>query len=347
LAHFSFFLIRLKLSIDKLILIIYTIGFDVMKKYAIIDGHTDVLYALPQQMRKFYQESERGHVDLPRIKKGNVSVMFFAIYPGVNQYYILKGARELLELVQEPKNELMIIKKASDVDTAEKENKIGVIFHIEGVGGFDTEFHILNLLYRLGLRSFGITWSDTNIFGSGSSFMPGAPEDTRGITGEGKELIHEANKLGVIVDVSHLSDKSFWDVLEVTKKPIIASHSCCRAISPHVRNLTNEMLKALADNGGVMGINFANAFLREDCGREADTPYTKIIDHIDHVVKVVGPDHVGFGSDFDGTGVPDEVKDVTGFNKLVKELESRKYSEEDINKICHENFQRIFKKVWK
>ena len=318
-----------------------------MKKYAIIDGHTDVLYSLPMQQRKFHQESEKGHVDLPRIRKSNVSAMFFAIFPGINQYFVLKGARNLVDLVEEPKNELMFIKKFSDLEKAEKENKVGVIFHIEGVGGFDTEFHILNLLYHLGLRSFGITWSDSNIFGSGSSFMPGAPIDTRGITAEGRELILEANKLGVIVDVSHLSDKSFWDVLEVTKKPIIASHSCCRAISPHVRNLTDEMLKALADNGGVIGINFANAFLREDCGREADTPYTKIIDHIDHVAKLVGPDHVGFGSDFDGTGVPDEVKDVTGFNKLVKELERRKYSEEDINKICHGNFKRIFEKVWK
>jgi membrane dipeptidase len=318
-----------------------------MKKYSIIDGHTDVLYALPQQMRKFHQESERGHVDLPRIRKGNVAAMFFAIYPGTNQYYILKGARDLLELVEEPKNELMLIKKASDMAKAEKDNKIGVIFHIEGVGGFDAEFHILNLLYRLGLRSFGITWSNINRFGSGSSFVPGAPIDTRGLTAEGKELVLEANKLGVIVDVSHLSDKSFWDVLEVTKKPIIASHSCCRAISPHVRNLTDEMLKALADNGGVMGINFANAFLREDCDRGPDTPYTKIIDHIEHVVKVVGVDLGGRRIIKKGTGVPDEVKDVTGFNKLVKELEKRKYSEEDINKICHGNFQRIFKKVWK
>ncbi len=318
-----------------------------MKKFTIIDGHTDVLYSLPQQMRKFNQESERGHVDLPRLKRSNVRAMFFAIYPGVNQYYILKGARNLIDLVEEPKNELMFIKKASDLEKAEKEKKIGVIFHIEGIGGFDTEFHMLNLFYHLGLRSFGITWSDSNIFGTGSSFVPGAPEDTRGITAEGKELIKEANKLGVIVDVSHLSDKSFWDVLEVTNKPIIASHSCCRAISPHARNLTDDMLKALADNGGVMGINFSNAFLREDCARETDTPYTKVIDHIDHVVNLVGPDHVGFGSDFDGTGIPDEIKDVTGFNKLVKELEKRKYSEEEINKICHGNFQRIFKKVWK
>ncbi|NPD90743.1 MAG: membrane dipeptidase, partial [Asgard group archaeon] len=196
------------------------IGYDDMKKYAIIDGHTDVLYSLPIQQRKFHQESETGHVDLPRIRKGNVSAMFFAIFPGINQYYVLKGARNLLDLVKEPKNELMFIKESSDLEKAEKENKVGVIFHIEGIGGFDTEFHLLNLLYHLGLRSFGITWADSNIFGSGSLFAPGAPTDTRGITAEGRELILEANKLGVIVDVSHLSDKSFWDVLEVSKKPI-------------------------------------------------------------------------------------------------------------------------------
>ncbi|MHA1211553.1 MAG: dipeptidase, partial [Candidatus Heimdallarchaeota archaeon] len=179
------------------------------------------------------------------------------------------------------------------------------------------------------------------------SFIPGTPEDTRGITAEGRELIKEANKLGVIVDVSHLSDKSFYDVLEVTSKPIIASHSSCRAISPHSRNLTDQMIKDLAENNGVVGINFGNSFLRGDCNRNTKTPYTKIIDHIDHVVNLVGPNHVGFGSDFDGTGVPDSVKDVTGYNLLVKELEKRDYSDVDIDKICHGNFVRIFKDVWR
>ena len=318
-----------------------------MKDKAIIDGHTDVLLALNMQRRKFSEESQVGHVDLPRMRKGNVAAAFFAIYPGINQYFIQKGARQLLELVEEPKNEAMFIRKASDLEVANKENKVGIIFHIEGVGGLDTEFHLLNILYRVGLRSFGITWSNLNIFGSGMSFDPNTPEDTRGITAEGRELILEANKLGIIVDVSHLSDKSFWQVLDITKKPIIASHSSCRAISPHKRNLSDEMIQALADNGGMMGINFGNSFLREDCGRGSDTPYTKIIDHVDHVKNLVGPDYVAFGSDFDGTGVPDTVKDVTGFNKLIAEMEKRGYSDEDINKICHGNFIRIFKDVWR
>ncbi|NHJ86436.1 MAG: membrane dipeptidase [Asgard group archaeon] len=317
-----------------------------MKDKAIIDGHTDVLLALKQQGRTFNQESIKGHVDLPRMKKGNVAAMFFAIWPGINQYYIHSGSRQLIELIEDPKNQAMFIKKPTDLEVAHKENKVGVIYHIEGVGGFDTEMHLLNILYRIGLRSFGITWSDLNIFGSGTSFDPNTPEDTRGITAEGKELIKEANKLGVIVDVSHLSDKSFWDVLDTTTKPIIASHSSCREISPHSRNLTDEMIKAIADINGLIGINFGNSFLREDCQRSTDTPYTKIIDHIDHIVKLVGPNHVAFGSDFDGTGIPDSLGDVTGYNLLVKELEKRKYSDEDINKICHDNFIRIFKEVW-
>jgi len=318
-----------------------------MKPKAIIDGHTDVLLALNQQMRPFNKESEKGHVDLPRMKKGNVAAMFFAIWPGINQYYIYNGSRQIIELVEKPENQAMFIKKADDLEKAQKEDKVGIIYHIEGVGGFDSEMHLLNILYRVGLRSFGITWSDANIFGSGTSFDPNTPEDTRGITAEGVELIKEANKLGVIVDVSHLSDKSFWNVLDVTSKPIIASHSSCRAISPHARNLTDDMIQAIAKINGVIGINFGNSFLREDCQRSTDTPYTKIIDHIDHIVKLVGPNHVAFGSDFDGTGIPEGLKDVTGYNLLVKELEKRKYSDEDINKICHGNFIRIFKDVWK
>ena len=318
-----------------------------MKDLAVIDGHTDVLLALVNQRRKFSEESDRGHVDLPRMKKGNVAAAFFAIWPGVNQYYIQKGVRQLLELVENPKNDAEIITSVSDLERVNKEDKVGVIFHIEGIGGFDSEFHLLNILFRLGLRSFGITWSDVNIFGSGSSFDPSVPEDTRGLTAEGRELVLEANKLGVIVDVSHLSDKSFYDVLEVTRKPIIASHSSCRALSPISRNLTDEMIKDLADNGGIIGINFGNMFLREDCGRSDDTPYTRIIDHVDHVKNLVGPDHVAFGSDFDGTGVPAEIKDVTGYNKLRKEMEKRGYTEKDMNKICHGNFMRIFKEVWR
>ncbi|RLI67154.1 MAG: membrane dipeptidase [Candidatus Gerdarchaeota archaeon] len=318
-----------------------------LKDKMIIDGHTDVLFALTQQRRVFYERSEKGHVDLPRAKEGNVLAMFFAIWPGINQYYILKGTRQLLELVENKKNNLVLVKNVDDLEKIATSGKLGAIFHIEGIGGFDSEFHLLHVLYRLGLRSFGITWSDENLFGTGSSFDPNTPEDTRGLTAEGKELIHEANKLGVIVDVSHLSDKSFWDAIDVTNKPLIASHSSCRVLSPHVRNLTDDMIKAIADINGMVGINFGNMFLREDCSRDAKTPFTKIIDHIDHVVNLVGPDYVGFGSDFDGTLVPDSVKDVTGFNLLVKELEKRDYSLEDINKICHGNFMRIFKEVWK
>jgi membrane dipeptidase len=317
-----------------------------VKNQAIIDGHTDVLYALAFQRRSFAERSEKGHVDLPRMHEANVAAAFFAIFPGTNQYYIQKGAHELLNLVEEPKNKLMFIKSVADLEKAEKEGKVGVVFHIEGVGGFDSDFHLMNILYRLGLRSFGITWSDENIFGTGSSFMPNAPKDTRGITAEGRELILEANRLGIIVDVSHLSDKSFWDVLEITQKPIIASHSSCRAISPHVRNLDDEMIQALADANGVMGINFGNSFLRKDCERNADTPLSVVIDHVDHVVNLVGADHVAFGSDFDGTAVPDEIQDVTGFNKLREEMEKRGYSKQDLNKICHGNFIRIFNAVW-
>jgi membrane dipeptidase len=318
-----------------------------MKDFTIIDGHTDVLLALTQQRRKFYEESEKGHVDLPRMKKANVGAAFFAIWPGINQYYILKGVRELLELVNEPKNKLMFIKNYQDFNRLANDEKVGVIFHIEGIGGFDSEFHLMHILYQLGLRSFGITWSDSNLFGTGSSFDPNAPIDTRGLTAEGQALVEEANELGIVVDVSHLSDKSFWDVLEVTSKPIIASHSSCRAIGPHVRNLTDEMIEALAQNGGVMGINFGNSFLRPDSQRLGSTPASRIIEHIEHVVELVGIDHVAFGSDFDGTSVPDEIGDCTGFNLLRELLEEKGYSKKEMNKICHGNFMRVFKEVWK
>lgn len=307
----------------------------------IIDGHTDVLYALRRQQRKFSEESEIGHVDLPRLRKGNVLAAFFAIYPAVSDYVLSKGVDDWFKLVNASENELLQIKKVEDLDQCKREKKIGAILHFEGSGGIDSEFHNLRNFHRLGLRSMGLSWSNLNKFATGVGKEP-----ERGLTIEGKELLKEMEALGIIVDVSHLNEKSFWDVIDEASNPIIASHSNAYSICNHIRNLKDEQIEAIKDNNGTIGVNFVRSFLVSDVKKNEITLET-IKNHIDKIIELAGINHVSFGSDFDGATVPDVVKDVSKFPKLVRYLEENGYSKEELAKISQENYKRVMKTVWK
>ena len=199
----------------------------------IIDGHTDVLYALLRQQREFHKESPHGHVDLPRLRKGGVIAAFFAIFPARSDYDITRGVDAWFNLVETPINSLMHIKKVEDLEKCRSEDKVGAILHFEGSGGIDEDLYKLRSYHRLGLRSMGLSWSNVNKFATGV----GSGEKKRGLTYLGKELVAEMEKLGIIVDISHLNEKSFWDVVEAAKKPFIASHSNYFSVSDHELNL--------------------------------------------------------------------------------------------------------------
>ncbi len=314
----------------------------------IIDGHTDVLWALTRQERSFSEETDRGHVDLPRLRKGGVDAAFFAIFPGCSDFDIYRGVDQWFKLIEEPKNQLMQIKNISDFKKCLEKDKIGAILHFEGCGGLDSNFINLRNYYRLGLRSMGLSWSNVNRFATGVTYNHLTGEGynlDRGLTTEGKELVHEMNKLGIIIDVSHLNDNSFWDVIEETNKPIIASHSNVYAVCEHFRNLKDDQIKAIAEKNGTIGLNFCVAFLHSTKKTE-EIQLEDMRKHIDYIVDLVGVNHISFGSDYDGATVPDVVKDVSYFPILVEHLELNGYSKEDLDKITHKNFLRVMKEVW-
>ncbi len=307
----------------------------------IIDGHTDVLYTLRRQQRQFSEESEIGHVDLPRLKKGNVLAAFFAIYPAVSDYVLSRGVDDWFKLVNAPENALFQIKKIEDLDQCKKDNKVGAILHFEGSGGIDSEFHNLRNYYRLGLRSMGLSWSNLNKFATGVGKDP-----ERGLSAEGKELVKEMEALGIIVDISHLNEKSFWDVINTASKPLIASHSNAYSLCDHIRNLKDEQIEAIRDINGTIGVNFVKSFLISKEKQDEITLET-IKNHIDKIVELAGINHVSFGSDYDGATVPDVVKDVSYFPILLEYLEENGYTKKELEKLSEDNYKRVMKSVWK
>jgi len=190
-------------------------------------------------------------------------------------------------------------------------------------------------------------WSRPNIFAHGVPFRcPSSPDIGPGLTDIGKELIRACNALKIMIDLSHLNERGFWDVAELSDAPLVATHSNAHALSPHSRNLTDKQLAAIGKTGGMVGINYAVSFLREDGQHVKDTPLELIIDHVEHVMKHVGEDGVGFGSDFDGARIPGKLENAAGLPKLVEIMRTRSFSEPLIEKICLKNWLRVLEKTW-
>lgn len=314
----------------------------------IIDGHTDFLLSLQKTGRSFLEESDIGHVDLPRAKRGNIGAMLAAIYippQHLPQDALIEAARgvDLLKRTIAASNGQMeqIYSYDQLVDCLDK-GVFGAVLHYEGAEQIDPEFAVLRLSYELGLRSLGLTHSRTNIFAEGV----GKDDHGNGLPELGKKLVRECNAMGILVDVSHTNDAGFWDVVAVTSKPFVASHSNARAVCNHPRNLLDDQIKALADKGGLMGINYATGFLVEGARSGSEVPIGALVDHIDHIVNLVGIDHVALGSDYDGATMPDELKDAAHDMAIVDELARRGYDDTAIAKICRDNWLRVFKAVW-
>jgi len=228
---------------------------------------------------------------------------------------------------------------SGEILKAKKEGKVCGLLAMEGAEPLMGELAALRVYHRLGLRMLSFAWNYRTPFADGL----GAKRSESKLPELGVQALEEASRLGIVFDVSHLTDSVFWDVCDLMKKPFIASHSNARALCDHPRNLTDDMIKALADNGGVTGMNFAPAFVTKE-GKDADV--SRLVDHIDHIVKLVGPDHVGLGSDFDGIGNPPKgLEDVSKMPNITRELVGRGYSDEDILKILGGNHLRVFKQV--
>ncbi len=351
-----------------------------------IDAHIDTLQRVLIENADIGRRSATGHVDIPRLREGCMHAPFFALY--VPTYY--KGAeavrrtldlRDAMQRVLDTyPQEIELATTASDIERIVAAGKIAAFLSVEGGHQIDNDLAVLRIYYQLGVRAMTLTHFRSNDWADASTDSP----RHNGLTDFGRQVIREMNRLGMIVDVSHVSDKTFYDTLAVSIKPVIASHSACRALSDIPRNMTDDMLRALAKNGGVVGINFGSGFLNQksaealkksissmtaaepdlagkpldDYSREQHTKDAQDVSHeprasiedlvtnIDHAAKVAGIDHVGIGTDYDGvSSVPVGLEDVSRMPNLTAALLRRGYTEPDIKKILGGNFLRVIREV--
>jgi membrane dipeptidase len=345
----------------------------------IFDGHNDVLLALHERERgenvTFFERSAKGHIDLPRARAGGFAGGFFAVYlpseepdpfelpdcggpyerplpPALGFAYSQRNAfamaANLFRIEAASEGQLKVVRTADELAACLREGVIAAILHFEGAEAIDPELNTLELLYRAGLRSLGPVWSRPTMFGHGVPFAyPRSPDIGPGLTDAGKELVRACNRLGVMIDLSHLNERGFWDVAKLSDAPLVATHSNAHALCAATRNLIDKQLDAIRESDGMVGVNFGVGFLREDGRNHPDTPLSVVVDHVDYLVERIGIDRVGFGSDFDGAKVPRELGDVAGLPKLVAALRARGYDDTSLRKIAHENWLRVLRKTWR
>ncbi len=345
----------------------------------VFDGHNDVLLRLMrgkiQPEQAFLEGDNIGHLDWPRMKEGGFVGGFFAVYVpsdsvGVDvdalmtqsrydvplptplalapsQQVTLHMASLLIRIERASKGEVKICRTAGDIRQCIDNGRLAAILHIEGAEGIDPDLHMLDVLYESGLRSIGPVWSRPNIFGHGVPFSyPSTPDTGPGLTDRGLALVRACNRLKIMIDLSHLNEKGFWDVARLSDAPLVATHSNAWEICQHSRNLTDRQLAAIRESGGMVGVNFATSFIRPDGQRNDDTPLEEMIRHMDHLIEHVGVDGVGLGSDFDGATIPAEIGDVRGLPRLVDAMRRHGYDEATLRKLCYENWVNVLERTW-
>ena len=360
----------------------------------IVDGHDDITSIILSTGFDLAKPNGKTHTDLPRMKSGGITGEFFSIY--VDRVYAEKptplgggSARRALDLidvvyqqVERHPESLLLARSAEDIRRAKRENKVACLMGIEGGHAIENSLYALRDFYRLGVRYMTLTHTNNNDWADSAGWVGVQAAPHHGLTTFGEHVVAEMQRIGMLVDISHVSDETFDDVMRVAKAPVIASHSSARAICDSRRNLTDDELRALAKNGGVAMANFwpqfidpaykaaADAFfakhgkeimaLRDKDRDDEDafktdlaklhekeppmpkTPLSVLIDHIDHMVKVAGVDHVGLGSDFDGIDtLPEGMTGIGDLPKITLELVKRGYSDEDVLKILGGNFLRV------
>jgi membrane dipeptidase len=314
----------------------------------VVDTHCDTLMKLMPQprgsppARKLGERSDRGHIDLPRLTEGGVDCQTFAVYTGkrVNQPGATLAALLMIDTFYsecDANEGITPVRSHGEILAAKKAGKVAALLAIEGAEPLQGDLGVLRDLYRLGVRMLSFTWNWRTPFADGLD----AKRSEGKLPDLGVKALREMERLGMILDVSHISDSCYWDIADLKKGPFIASHSNCRDVCDHQRNLTDDMIRALADHGGVMGMNFAPSFVDKD-----KATVQRVVDHVDHIVNLIGPDHVGLGSDFDGIGsTPIGLEDVTKMPNITRELVKREYTDDDIRKILGGNFLRVFKEI--
>ena len=352
----------------------------------VVDTHDDTTQRFFSRDFDLGKRNPTGHIDIPRMREGGMNAIFFSIWidgrtlgpPAIQQ--ALDQVDAVHQNVQKYSNDLAFAQTADEVRRAHEQGRIAVLMGVEGGHMLGNDLRMVRIFRDLGVRYMTLSHFYNDEWADSSTDKP----VHNGLTDSGKEIVREMNRQGMLVDISHVSDKTFYDALAVSRAPMIASHSSCRALCDHPRNMTDDMIKALAAKGGVIQINYEKSFLdqaykdardkqsggvvavfdqmKKECGKDQNcleqrmteqekqataegklphVSWTRIIDHIDHAVKLVGADHVGLGSDFDGASMPDGMDDVTHLPQITDALLKKNYSEADIRKILGENTLRV------
>lgn len=308
----------------------------------IIDLHCDTVLKAFQENRKMAARLPTSHLDLSRMQEAGIKIQFFALFPGISSFLSpLKQALILGEFFweqyQESQDIMQIITSRKSLSEVLNSGKCGALLTVEGGEVLEGDLRMLKILYRMGVRSLCLTWNYRNEIADGVAEM----QTGGGLTLFGRQVVEEMNSMGMIIDVSHIAEKGFWDVLELSEAPVIASHSNSRAVWDHPRNLSDDQIKGIAQKKGVIGLNFVADFLGEP-----GSGLEQLLRHIDHICDLVGDDYLGFGSDFDGTdNLLAGIKDVTIYPKIISYLDKRNYKDMTIRKICGENCLRVLKEL--
>ena len=345
---------------------------------AVFDGHNDFLQRMvaagPDAGKLWLEGDGTGHLDLPRIKSGEMIGGFFAIWapeahgPNDDDYVrimenppfalplppaqpydaalvaAVQQASQLL--VMERTGTLDVVKSAADIRAAAEAGRIAAVMHMEGaeaIAGPDA----LHLWHAAGLRSLGPVWSRPTIFAHGVPFaFPSSPDTGEGLTPAGQDLVRECDALRIMLDLSHLNEKGFDDIARLSAMPLVASHSCAHALSPSSRNLTDRQLHVIRDSGGLVGLNFAVSFLREDGRRMPFDGFDPVQRHLDHLLGILGEDGVGLGSDYDGALVPRSLDGADKLPDLIAAMRAHGYGEALITKIAADNWISVLGRIW-
>jgi membrane dipeptidase len=319
----------------------------------IVDGHNDLVSRL-------WRGDEIRHVHLEDADRADFVGGFFALFvpspkppkPTSDHYALPLPEPIPTEEAARVADELYEVFRSLPVHLATSPDDFGpgrvaAILHLEGAEPLAPDLSDLGAWYERGLRSLGLVWSRANVFAEGVPFrFPSSPDTGPGLTAAGRELVRACNDRGILVDLSHLNEAGFWDVARLSMAPLVATHSNAHSLCPSSRNLTDAQLDAIGASGGVVGVNFAVSFVREDGGQVAATPLEEIIYHLQYIAGRIGLDHVAFGSDFDGALVPEALGGIAGLPKLVDALRAAGLDEEAVAKVTHRNWLRVLGDTW-
>lgn len=341
----------------------------------VFDGHNDLLTRLwlsdqADPVQAFIHEQLSGQLDLKRCQQagfvGGMFAIFLPPFTYVKQHHpdklVDKNAEDFtqqqveqicmaqLELAQQmvqASEQIQLCTSVQQIQDCRTQGQLAVVLHMEGAEALQDNPDLLDVFYQAGLRSIGPLWNRVSQFGHGlNARFPHSPDTGAGLTIAGKALLRRCAEKKMVVDVSHMNERAFWNTVDILQQPIVATHSNAHALCPQARNLTDPQLKAIAESGGMVGVNFDVAFLRGDGQRNADTPIELILDHLEYMMNHLGEDHIGFGSDFDGALISTELQDVTGLAQLIAAMQQRHYSKGLIEKICWGNWLNVLNRIW-